>query len=180
MKIEYFGLKFIYACIRSIVYSYFNQSTIEFDSFMLTFLLVCLAVSQVQSLSFSSNFIWRGNVLRLKPDPKLVQQNQLFPFKFNVDNDNNDDNNDNDQFTIDNCSTYPLLPEARVAFPFHRQLVFSNEMKFRELMSDTQSMYSNGLIRCYVDTSGAIESIGLLCHIIESRSLKNGQVIFVE
>jgi hypothetical protein len=49
-----------------------------------------------------------------------------------------------------------MLPEARPSYPGHRQLVFSNEMKFRELMSDCQSIYSNELIRCYVDQSGGM------------------------
>lgn len=74
---------------------------------------------------------------------------------------------------------YPLLPEAKPQYPGHRQLVFSNEMKFRELMSDSQKMYSNKFIRCYVDQTGGIERVGLLCRIVEGKSMKNGQAAYI-
>ena len=123
------------------------------------FIVSCIALV-VQVFSSTAPFTWRGNVLRLK-DITQVRMDTL-PLKFDMME-----------------KEYPLLPEAMAALPGHRQIVFSNEMKFRELMSDSQKLYSNEFIRCNVDESGGIERIGLLCRIIEKKSLKNGQALYV-
>ena len=124
------------------------------------FLFISCVALVFQVFSSTTPFTWRGNVLRLK-DITEVRMETL-PLKFDM---------------IE--KEYPLLPEAMAAFPGHRQIVFSNEMKFRELMSDSQQLYSGEFIRCNVDQSGGIERIGLLCRIMEKKSLKNGQAIYV-
>ena len=137
------------------------------------FLFISSTASVVSALGTNA-FTWRGNVLKLK-DAVEIETDRL-PFNLNkleeslnvaVVDANSDDNG------------YPLLPEARIAFPGHRQLVFSNEMKFRELMSDSRNLYSNELIRCQVDQSGGIERIGLFCRIIQSKYLRNGQAMYI-
>mmetsp|Transcript_22409 Transcript_22409/g.21643 ORF Transcript_22409/g.21643 Transcript_22409/m.21643 type:complete len:211 (+) Transcript_22409:141-773(+) len=136
---------------------------------------VLFAASTILSvLSLSTPFIWRGNALRLKKEPLSKDDQFVVPFKLD-----NSEVIQEDVGLTDGKEGFPLLPEARPSYPGHRQLVFSNEMKFRELMSDCQSVYSNELIRCYVDQSGGIERMGLLCQIVESKSLKNGQAMYI-
>ena len=95
---------------------------------------------------FSSKaFTWRGNVLKLKDIVQISAEGA--PFKLETLDVSVDAADDTGSVTEEGGKGYPLLPEAKPVFPGHRQLVFSNEMKFRELMSDCQSMYSNELIR---------------------------------
>lgn len=144
-------------------------------------LLLANAISTTISVFSTNQFTWRGNVLRLNnivpvTDPALpfkMETDQMIPFKMDtseVYDASNDDENTEERF--------PLLPEPGAAFPGHVQLVFCNELKFRELMSDSQTMYSNKFIRCRVDESGCIDRIGLLCRIKDSRNLKNGQAMY--
>ena len=131
-------------------------------------ILICTALPACSS----SAFTWRGNVLRLKE--RFISGGPVAPFKMEspkVTIDFSNEENSSEQ--------YPLLPEAKPQYPGHRQLVFSNEMKFRELMSDSQKMYSDMFIRCYVDESGGIERVGLLCRIIERKFMKNGQGAYI-
>lgn len=141
---------------------------------VVVFITVTNAVFGVSALTA---FTWRGNILKLKD---VVQvSGEVAPFKLEVVDVSIDSSDAGGIVSEVGTRGYPMLPEAKPAFPGHRQLVFSNEMKFRELMMDCQKAYSNELIRCYVDETGTIDRVGLLCRIIESRSLKNGQAMYI-
>ena len=147
--------------------------------------MIKIVVSAATTVAvFSTNaFTWRGNVLQLKDSVQALLRQTVpptAPFKLDtIETSLNPPQTSDVQAAKTDVKGYPLLPEASQIFPGKRQIVFCNEMKFRELMSDAQSVYSNELIRCCVDQSGCIERIGLKCRIIESRSLKNGQAMYV-
>ena len=132
---------------------------------------VSLLISVVRAYN---GFTWRGNVLKLKRD--LFITGQEAPLKVDTKVTYLEDD-------VHVLGTYgierPLLPVEKPAFPGHKQVVFANEMKFRELMIDTQSVYSNEFIRCYVDESGGVERVGLLCRVIESKSFNNGEAVYM-
>jgi hypothetical protein len=137
------------------------------------FLLTSTNIKVTTALSTNS-FTWRGNVLWLKDT--VTATGTSAPFKLDTSEASIDIAED---FTREKSSgQYPLLPDSRCLVPGQSQLVFANEMKFRELMYDCKTSFSSELIRCYVDESGGIEKIGVLCRITELKNLDDGQAIY--
>lgn len=145
------------------------------DLVYISLLLLACGTDFFGSASLTTSFTWRGNILRLKGIS--VTNAKEAPFK--MPSAEPLDYYKEDIVDVGTSGKYPLLPEAKPAYPGNRQLVFSNEMKFRELMSDCMSIYSNELVRCYVDETGSIERAGLLCRIVDSRLLKSGQAMYI-
>jgi hypothetical protein len=137
------------------------------------FLLTSTGFSVTTALS-SNSFSWRGNFLWLKDT--VTATGTSAPFKLDTSEASIDIAED---FTgVKSSGQYPLLPDSKCLVPGQFQLVFANEMKFRELMYDCKTSFSSELIRCYVDESGGIEKIGVLCRITDLKNLEDGQAIY--
>jgi hypothetical protein len=139
----------------------------------LVFLLTSTSISVTTALSINS-FSWRGNVLWLKDT--VTATGTSAPFK--LDTSEASTNTDEDYSKVKSSGQYPLLPDSKCLVPGQSQLVFCNEMKFRELMYDCKTSFSSELIRCYVDESGGIEKIGVLCRITDLKNLEDGQALY--
>lgn len=141
--------------------------------FQLLILLASTSNSITTALS-TNLFTWRGNALWLKET--IGTTGTAIPFKLDTSAESAVTD---ESFTgAKSTGQYPLLPDSKCLVPGQSQLVFCNEMKFRELMYDCKTSYSSELIRCYVDESGGIEKIGVLCRITDLKNLEDGQAIY--
>jgi len=80
---------------------------------------------------------------------------------------------------FDRSASVAVLPEAQPAFLGSRNVLFANELRFRQLLNDVYHSETKELVRTYVDGTGGIAPVQLKCRIVECKRLATGQAIYI-
>jgi hypothetical protein len=140
-------------------------------SIWVTMVAFCCLLSSDTGLASDINFKfqWRGKTLFLDPNAAIGKDKATEGLLFKMPDVEPTQEN-----------TLPLIPDAAPTFPGSRQFLFLNEMKFRELISDSINSFDGKMVRCFVDDStGLIHPEGVACRILEKKSLKSGEIMCI-
>ncbi len=74
---------------------------------------------------------------------------------------------------------FPMMPFPNPLFYQSRDFLYIYEMRFRTLMNDVESIYSNSLGRIFVTDEGAVGKIGTVCSVVQKRRLQDGKGFFI-